>query len=125
MSSWGTSSSGLFRRMPARSWSAMSISFPRSALAQSFSDLIVSEAVTVVHSRKIFRQAAESQIITAAYAINQGRMPDLKTPEGLGDFYFSRPPTPRRSRTWWYAVKERIPGRFGVDPKADIQVLSP
>jgi exodeoxyribonuclease V alpha subunit len=57
---------------------------PGSVLA----DLIASGVVPVVKLTEIFRQAAESQIITAAYAINEGRMPNLKTPEGLTDFYF-------------------------------------
>jgi ATP-dependent exoDNAse (exonuclease V) alpha subunit len=38
---------------------------------------------------RIFRQAAESEIVTAAYTINQGRMPNLKAPEGLTDFYLN------------------------------------
>jgi exodeoxyribonuclease V alpha subunit len=52
------------------------------------SDLISSGAVPVVRLTEIFRQAAESRIMTAAYAINQGQIPDLATPEELGDFYF-------------------------------------
>ena len=83
------------------------------------SDLIASEAVTVVRLTQIFRQAAESQIITAAYAINQGRMPELKTPEGLGDFYFIEAAEPEAIQDLVVRlVKERIPGRFGVDPKS-------
>lgn len=75
---------------------------------------------------EIFRQAAESQIITAAYAINQGRMPNLKTPEGRGDFYFIEADEPEAIRDVIVRlVKERIPTRFGFDPKADIHVLSP
>ncbi|MGO8752103.1 MAG: ATP-dependent RecD-like DNA helicase [Thermoguttaceae bacterium] len=89
-------------------------------------DLISSEAVTVVRLTQIFRQAAESQIITAAYAINQGRTPELKTPEGLGDFYFIEAAEPEAIQDLVVRlVKERIPGRFKVDPKSDIQVLTP
>ena len=51
-------------------------------------DLIASDVVPDVRLTEIFRQAAESEIVTAAYAINQGRMPELKAPEGLVDFYF-------------------------------------
>jgi len=89
-------------------------------------DLIHSGAVPVVRLTEIFRQAAESQIVTAAYAINQGRMPNLKAPEGLGDFYFIEAQEPEAIQDLVVRlVKERIPKRFGFDPKTDIQVLSP
>ena len=95
---------------------------PGSVLA----DIISSDVVPVVRLTEIFRQAAESQIITAAYAINQGRMPNLKTPEGKGDFYFIEANEPEAIQDLIVRlVKERIPSRFGFDSKADIQVLSP
>jgi hypothetical protein len=37
---------------------------------------------------EIFRQAAQSRIITGAHKINQGLIPDLSKPEGDSDFYF-------------------------------------
>jgi exodeoxyribonuclease V alpha subunit len=89
-------------------------------------DLISSGVVPVVRLTEIFRQAAESQIVTAAYAINQGRMPKLTAPEGLSDFYFIEGEEPEAIRDLVVRlVKERIPKRFGFDPKADIQVLTP
>ncbi len=90
-------------------------------------DLIASGVVPVVRLTEIFRQAAESEIITAAYAINQGRMPNLKAPdEGLTDFYFIENNEPEAIQGLIVRlVKERIPSRFGFDPKTDIQVLSP
>ena len=89
-------------------------------------DLISSGVVPVVRFTEIFRQAAESQIVTAAYAINQGRMPKLTAPEGLGDFYFIESTEPEAIQDLVVRlVKERIPKRFEFDPKADIQVLSP
>ncbi len=95
---------------------------PGSVLA----DLISSGVVPVVRLTEIFRQAAESEIVTAAYAINQGRMPDLKAPEGLTDFYFIEAQEPEAIQDLIVRlVKERIPARFGFDPKTDIQVLSP
>ena len=95
---------------------------PGSVLA----DLISSGVVPVVRLTEIFRQAAESEIVTAAYAINQGRMPELKAPEGLIDFYFIESAEPEAIQDLIVRlVKERIPKRFGFDPKTDIQVLSP
>ena len=96
---------------------------PGSVLA----DLIASGVVPVVRLTEIFRQAAESEIVTAAYAINQGRMPNLKAPdEGLSDFYFIEAQEPEAIQDLIVRlVKERIPKRFGFNPKADIQVLTP
>ena len=95
---------------------------PGSVLA----DLIRAEVVPVVRLTEIFRQAAESEIVTAAYAMNEGRMPDLKAGEGLSDFYFVESQEPQDiQKLVVRLVKERIPARFGVDPKIDIQVLTP
>jgi exodeoxyribonuclease V alpha subunit len=94
---------------------------PGSVLA----DLISSGVVPVVRLTEIFRQAAESEIVTAAYAINQGRMPELKSRDG-SDFYFIEAQEPEAIQDLIVRlVKERIPKRFGFDPKTDIQVLSP
>jgi exodeoxyribonuclease V alpha subunit len=95
---------------------------PGSVLA----DLISSGIVPVARLTEIFRQAAESRIVTSAYAINEGRTPNLTTPEGLGDFYFIEAQEPEAVQDLIVKlVKERIPARFGFDPKNDIQVLSP
>ena len=89
-------------------------------------DLINSQAVPVVRLTEIFRQANQSQIVTAAYAINNGRMPSLTTPEELTDFYFVECEEPEAIQDMLVRlVKERIPARFGCDPKSDIQVLTP
>ncbi len=90
-------------------------------------DLITSGVVPVVRLTEIFRQAAESEIITAAYAINQGRLPNLKAPdEGLTDFYFIDNNEPEAIQNLIVRlVKQRIPARFGFNPTTDIQVLSP
>jgi exodeoxyribonuclease V alpha subunit len=94
---------------------------PGSVLA----DLISSGVVPVVRLTEIFRQAAESEIVTAAYAINQSRMPNLKSRDG-SDFYFIEAQEPEAIQDLIVRlVKERIPARFGCDPKTDIQVLSP
>ena len=95
---------------------------PGSVLAE----LISSGVVPVVRLTEIFRQAAESQIVTAAYAMNEGRMPHLLAPEELGDFYFIESQAPEAIRDLIVRlVKERIPQRFGFDPQTDIQVLTP
>jgi exodeoxyribonuclease V alpha subunit len=95
---------------------------PGSVLA----DLIASNVVPVVRLMEIFRQASQSQIVTAAYAVNHGQMPKLSAPEELTDFYFVEAEEPEAIQDLLVRlIKERIPARFGFDPKADIQVLTP
>ncbi len=95
---------------------------PGSVLA----DVIASNVVPVIRLTEIFRQASESRIITAAYAINQGRMPNLSSSESLTDFYFVESNEPEAIQDMVVClVKERIPARFGLDPKSGIQVLTP
>ena len=51
-------------------------------------------------------------------------MPNLTKPEELTDFYFVEADEPEAIQDMLVRlVKERIPARFGFDPKADIQVL--
>ena len=90
------------------------------------SDLIASKVVQVVRLTEIFRQASESRIIKAAYAINQGQMPELSSSEQLTDFYFVESDEPEKIQDMLVRlIKERIPARFGFNPKSDVQVLTP
>ena len=65
-------------------------------------------------------------LITAAYAVNHGELPDLAAPDELGDFYFAEADEPEAIQNLVVRlVQERIPARFGLNPKTDIQVLAP
>src|SRR5262249_19786447 len=89
-------------------------------------DLIESRLVPVVRLTEVFRQAADSRIITSAHRINHGVMPEAVDRETKSDFYFiEREEQERIADTVVQMVKTRIPGRFKLDPIADIQVLSP
>src|SRR6187399_1891008 len=99
---------------------------PSVGPGQVLADVISSGAVPVVPLTEVFRQAAQSRIITGAHKINQGSIPDLSNPEGDSDFYFvqaddAETAVPRIIEL----VKTRIPRRFGLDPIRDIQVLCP
>lgn len=88
-------------------------------------DVIGSGVAPVARLTEIFRQAAESRIVAAAYAINQGRMPDLERSD-TSDFFFIESAEPDAViDVIVRLVKERVPNRFGLDPMRDIQVLSP
>ncbi|MDN2584147.1 ATP-dependent RecD-like DNA helicase [Aquibium sp. ELW1220] len=99
---------------------------PSVGPGQVLADIIGSGAVPVVRLTEVFRQAAQSKIITTAHAINAGRMPDLAPPEGETDFYFVPAADPEQAVLRIVElVSKRIPSRFGLDPIKDIQVLCP
>ena len=99
---------------------------PSVGPGQVLADIIASGAVPVVRLTEIFRQAAQSRIITGAHKINQGLIPDLSKPEGDSDFYFVQADDPETAVPRIVElVKTRIPQRFGLDPIRDIQVLCP
>ena len=90
------------------------------------SDLIASGVVPVVQLTEIFRQARSSRIVTAAYAVNEGTVPEWASSEESSDFYFVESEEPESiSNLIVRLVQQRIPARFGADPRQDIQVLSP
>ncbi len=99
---------------------------PSVGPGQVLADVISSGAVPVVRLTEVFRQAAQSRIITSAHRINQGLIPDLSRPEGASDFYFVQADDPETAVPRIIElVKTRIPKRFGLDPIRDIQVLCP
>ena len=61
---------------------------PSVGPGQVLADIISSGAVPVVRLTEVFRQAAQSWIITTADRINLGSMPDLSPPGAESDFYF-------------------------------------
>lgn len=89
-------------------------------------DLIESGVVPTVRLTEVFRQAADSQIITTAHRIRRGQMPDVREAETKSDFHFVERNEPERiTATLVRLVKERIPQGFGFDPIRDVQVLCP
>jgi exodeoxyribonuclease V alpha subunit len=99
---------------------------PSVGPGQVLADIIGSGAVPVMRLTEVFRQAAQSKIITTAHAINAGKMPDLGKPDGDADFYFVSAEDPEQAVTRIVElVANRIPRRFGFDPIKDIQVLCP
>ena len=89
-------------------------------------NLIESGVVPVARLTEVFRQAANSRIITNAHRINQGLLPELPARDAERDFYFVEREEPERiADTLVDLVKRRIPGKFKLDPIRDIQVLSP
>ena len=99
---------------------------PSVGPGQVLSDVISSGAVPVIRLTEVFRQAAQSRIITSAHRINQGGIPDLAPPGTDSDFYFVSVEAPEVAvQRIVELVKTRIPRRFGLNPIRDIQVLCP
>jgi len=99
---------------------------PSVGPGQVLADVIQSGAVPVLRLTEVFRQAAQSRIITTAHRINQGSIPDLSPPSTDSDFYFVQAEEPEVAVARIVElVKTRIPRRFGLDPVRDIQVLCP
>ena len=92
-------------------------------------NLIESERVPTARLTEIFRQAAESRIITNAHRINAGELPDLGPPGGesdAADFFFIEREEPERiAATLAELAATRIPRKWGFDPVREIQVLCP
>jgi exodeoxyribonuclease V alpha subunit len=87
-------------------------------------DMIGSGVAPVTRLTTIFRQAADSKIITNAHLINQGKFPLFS--QGSGDFFLFPAEDAAGAADWVLSiVSERIPQKFGFDPVRDIQVLSP
>jgi exodeoxyribonuclease V alpha subunit len=59
-------------------------------------DLIESGVVPVVRLTEVFRQAADSQIITNAHRIRRGQMPDMRGADPSSDCHFAKD-TPDKS----------------------------
>ncbi|WP_416193520.1 ATP-dependent RecD-like DNA helicase [Nitrobacter sp. TKz-YC01] len=99
---------------------------PSVGPGQVLADIIGSGVIPVVRLTEVFRQAAQSRIITSAHQINEGRLPDLLPPDGESDFYFVPAADPEQAVPRIVElVRHRIPRRFGFDPIRDIQVLCP
>lgn len=88
--------------------------------------VIDSGAIPTVRLTQIFRQAAESRIVSNAHRINQGLMPEWDAGKTKSDFYFIASDKPEETVPRIVdLVKNRIPRRFGFDAVRDIQVLCP
>jgi exodeoxyribonuclease V alpha subunit len=90
-------------------------------------DLIASEQIPVVRLTEVFRQAAESHIVTNAHRINAGQFPRLvpTTKFAASDCLWLEAPEPNvGAEGIRHLMSEYLP-RHGIDPLTQVQVLSP
>ena len=90
-------------------------------------DVIDSATVPFVRLERIFRQARESRIVQNAHAILHGQTPESAgADDPFADFFVIQRRDPEEAaRTVVELVTERMPKRFGLHPRDDIQVLTP
>jgi exodeoxyribonuclease V alpha subunit len=96
---------------------------PSVGAGEVLRDLIAAGSLPVVRLTKIFRQAQQSGIVVNAHRINAGLMPALS---GFADFFwFGDEDAESTASLVVDIVARRIPARFGLDPRRDVQVLCP
>src|SRR5205823_5287516 len=96
---------------------------PSVGAGEVLRDLLSAEPIPRVRLTQVFRQAARSGVVTNAHRINAGRSP---VTTGLPDFFlFACDDTDATAALTVDLACIRIPARFGLDPRRDIQVLSP
>jgi exodeoxyribonuclease V alpha subunit len=96
---------------------------PSVGAGEVLRDLLAAGSLPVVRLTKIFRQAQQSGIVVNAHRINAGQMPALT---GFADFFwFSCEDSEQTAELVVDIVARRIPARFGLDPRRDVQVLCP
>ncbi|NGO67348.1 ATP-dependent RecD-like DNA helicase [Streptomyces boncukensis] len=79
--------------------------------------------VPAVRLKRIFRQAQQSGVVTNAHRINAGSQP---LTQGMTDFFlFAEEDTEEAGRLTVDVAARRIPAKFGLDPRRDVQVLAP
>lgn len=96
---------------------------PSVGAGEVLRDLLAAPTIPRVRLTQIFRQAAQSGVVTNAHRINAGRPPLL---QGLPDFFlFACDDTDAAAALTVDVTCTRIPAKFGLDPRRDVQVLTP
>lgn len=96
---------------------------PSVGAGQVLRDLLAAQAVPRVRLTAIFRQARQSGIVVNAHRVNAGQYPQTR---GFADFFFF--PCDDTEQAASLAVDiatSRVPRKFGLDPRRDVQVLAP
>src|SRR3984885_9652214 len=88
---------------------------PSVGPGQVLANIINSAVVPTARLTEVFRQAAQSRIVTNAHRINRGQMPELSQAKEGSDFYFVEAEEPDDAAgKITEIVCQRIPAQFGL-----------
>lgn len=88
-------------------------------------DMIAGGHIPHITLTTIFRQAAQSRIVTAAHEIINSTVPSFSNTKSDNCFFIKKDDPQECLNTIIDLVTHRIPSRYSIDPVKDIQVLSP
>jgi exodeoxyribonuclease V alpha subunit len=96
---------------------------PSVGAGEVLRDLLAAERLPRVRLTHVFRQAQQSGVVSNAHRINAGQHPIT---HGLADFFlFAEDDSDRVADLVVEIVANRLPRRFGLDPRQEVQVLCP
>jgi len=96
---------------------------PSVGAGEVLRDLLAAERLPRVRLTHVFRQAQQSGVVTNAHRINAGQPPIT---HGLADFFLFPEDDPEQVADLVVdVVANRLPRRFGLDPRREVQVLCP
>nr|WP_214324970.1 ATP-dependent RecD-like DNA helicase [Nonomuraea sediminis] len=96
---------------------------PSVGAGEVLKDLLAADDIPRVRLTQIFRQAQESGVVVNAHRVNTGHHPIL---QGMSDFFLFPADEPEDiAELTVDVVARRIPRKFRLDPRRDIQVLAP
>ncbi len=97
---------------------------PSVGAGSVLNDIVLSSTIKTMHLTYIYRQAAESMIVTNAHRINSGEMPVYNKRDN--DFFLvSRSSAESIGSTITDLCINRLPQKYGFNPLSDIQVITP
>ena len=96
---------------------------PSVGAGEVLRDLLAADSIPRVRLTRVFRQAADSGVVSNAHRVNAGKPPVL---QGMADFFFFPCDDTEAAAALTVDVAcTRVPARFGLDPRRDVQVLAP
>ncbi|MEN3536822.1 ATP-dependent RecD-like DNA helicase [Microbispora sp. ZYX-F-249] len=96
---------------------------PSVGAGEVLRDLLAAPAIPRVRLTQIFRQAQESGVVVNAHRVNTGQQPLVRE---FPDFFLFPCEEPEEIAALTVdVVARRIPRKFGLNPRRDVQVLAP
>lgn len=100
---------------------------PPVGAGHAFREILASGVGRVIRLSQVFRQARESAIVRGAHAVLAGEPPAASEPGkiGAGELFYVPVDSPEALPERLGRLLERIRSTYGLDPRDDVQVLSP